>query len=753
MSAMTPADILEYIRAAAEPVSKRDLAGAFRLKDGARIALKKILRQLEEDGQIVKTGGGYTIPEGLPGVTVIEVTEIDIDGDLLARPVEWNAATQGPPPRIEIMPENKGHPSLKPGDRILARLARVEPDLYEARTIKRLDIEEGRVAGLLRIHKNGAVLRPANKKAKLDYDVLPGELNGAKDGDVVVGEIQPARGIKRKSVRILEILGRGDDPRAISLISLSESGLREDFPAAALADAKNLKVPSPEGREDLRGINLITIDGADARDFDDAVFAEKTPEGFHLIVAIADVAHYVRPGSALDAEAQRRGNSTYFPDRVVPMLPEALSNDLCSLRPHEDRASLAVHMWIDGDGVLQRYKFVRALINSKARTTYEQVQHVYDTAPSGGQDLALYKIIAPLYEAFAVLDKARRKRGALELDLPERQVVLDEKGNMTGITQRLRLDSHKLIEEFMILANVAAAQALEARKSPCVYRVHERPSFAKLESAREFIESFGLSLPKGQVVNPAQINQILLQAASLPYSHLISQVILRTQAQARYSPDNQGHFGLALPKYAHFTSPIRRYADLLVHRSLIAACGLGPGGIAPEEIARLSEICDNISATERTSMEAERSAIDRFTAAFLSERIGARFAGRITGVTRFGLFVELAESGADGLVPMRTLPADFYIHDEAAHALIGRRSGRVFRLGASVTVTLMEADGLTGSTLLELFGHENGADIPGMELKPSRRPGGGAPKKGKPGKPRTPVSRHKNKKRGKPKSR
>ncbi len=726
---MNKSDILDLIRSSPDPLSKRDIGLAFGIKgSGVRIALKHILRELEHEGLVSKLGGAYTMPDGLPGVCVIEVSDIDIDGDVFARPVEWDNEAQGEPPRIEIMPGKKGHTTLKPKDRALVRLKRIDETLYEGAVIKALDSAEGRVMGLLRITKGGGgYIQPADKKNRNEFEVSPNDLGEAKDGDLVVGEVQPSPNLKRKKARIIQVIGKRDDPKAISLISLNEAGIEERFPDEVLKECEGLHVPTTKNREDLRGIPLVTIDGADARDFDDAVWAEKTDDGgFHLIVAIADVAYYVRPGSALDREAQKRGNSTYFPDRVVPMLPEALSNDLCSLRPREDRACMAMHMWIDAGGGLQRHKIVRGLMRSEARLTYEEVQHGFDT--NSHEQLSLIK---PLYEAFAVLDKARQTRGALDLDLPEKQVIIDDKGNMTGVKVRERLDAHKLIEEFMVLANVAAAKTLEKKNAPCVYRIHDRPSAEKLDSAREFLESFNLSLPKGQVTQPKQINYILQKAKSLPYSHLISIVILRTQSQAVYSPQNIGHFGLALKRYGHFTSPIRRYADLLVHRSMVRAYGLGPGGLDEGEEARLDEICEHISTTERTSMVAERSAIDRFTAAFLSEQIGAEFAGRITGVTRFGLFVELNESGADGLVPMKSLSNDFYVHDEKAHALIGRRTGAVFRLGASVTVRLKEADGLTGSTVLELVGHERGADIPGMELKTSPQNKRGGKNRGK----------------------
>lgn len=728
--ALDKSEILKFIRSAPQAVSKREIAHAFGIKGGEhRVALKQILKALEKEGAIAKQpGGDYSVPDSLPNVEIIEVREISVDGEIWGVPAEWDEELRGPRPKIEIMPDKKHFPVMREHSRALCRLKRISEDFYEAYIIKPLDTAHGLVMGLIRTRKSGAVLIPSDKKAKADFDVNPGDLNGARDGDLAVGEIQPGRGLKRKRVRITRVIGRQDDPRAISLISLHENGLREEWPPSVIKDTEGMKVPDTHGREDLRKIPLVTIDGIDARDFDDAVFAEKDKNGFHLIVAIADVAYYVRAGSALDKEAQRRGNSTYFPDRVVPMLPEALSNDLCSLRPHEPRACLAVHLWIDAHGQLHKYKFVRGLMKSAARLTYEQVQAARDGLADDVTGPLLESVVAPLYEAYAVLDAARRKRGALDLDLPERQILIDADGNMSGVKKRDRLDSHKLIEEFMILANVAAASALEDKDNPktlpCVYRIHDKPSFDKLESVREFVESLGLSLPKGQVTQPSQINGVLRQGAQSPYSHLISQVILRSQAQAVYSTRNIGHFGLALSRYAHFTSPIRRYADLMVHRALIKAYGLGPGGLEDEEISRMDEICQNISLTERVSMEAERSAVDRFTAAWLSERVGAEFQGKISGVTRFGLFVTLDESGADGLIPMRALGDDFYEHDERAHALIGRRKGKVFRLGAAVTVRLMEADGLTGSTVLELSGvSRNGADIPGFQARarPSSR--------------------------------
>lgn len=714
-------DILDILAQSDKPLTKREIMRAFGIKGDDRRDVKEQLRALEKDGKITRQPGQtYALPEALPAVIVVEIADIDIDGDVFARPVDWNEERQGKPPCIEIVPDKKGHPALKERDRALVRSKKLSAKLYEGRVIRRLDDEKGRVIGLIRRQKKGFILIPADKKAKHDFIIDAQDIGGAGDGDLAVGEIQPARGLKQKKVRVVEVIGRRDNPRAISLIALYEAGLNEKFPDKVVAQTKGMRVPPLGKREDLRPIPLVTIDGADARDFDDAVFAEKTENGFHLIVAIADVAHYVPFGSALDREAYKRGNSTYFPDRVVPMLPEALSNDLCSLRPHEERASLGFHLWIDEAGNLTRYKVFRGLIQSAARLTYEQVQAARDGNPDETTRPLIKTVIEPLYAAYEILACAREKRGALELDLPERQIIIDENGNMTGVTNRVRYDSHKLIEEFMILANVATAQALEAKKAPCVYRIHDRPKQEKLDSAREFVETFGLSLPKGGVAKPAQINHLLTKAAEMPYSHLISEVILRCQSQAVYSPENIGHFGLALTRYAHFTSPIRRYADLIVHRSLIRAYGLGDGGLDQEESVTLEERAAHISQTERTSMEAERAAVDRFTATWLANRIGETFGGKINGVTRFGLFVTLDENGADGLVPMRSLGGDFFVHEEKQHALIGRRTGRIYRLGAPVRVRIAEADPLTGSSVFELVGDES-ADLSGVKFKTTNK--------------------------------
>lgn len=698
-------EVLSFIRNSPVPVGKREIAREFRLRGDDRIALKALLKELESDGSVERDRARRLAPPAaLPAVSVLEVVEIDTDGEVLARPITWTS--EEPPPKIFMQPERRGHPALLPGDRVLAQLQRQNDRTYTGRTIRKLEkTGSARVLGIYEMTPDGARLRPTDKRQRAEFMVTPAHSGDAVSGELVVAEVLPSSRFGMKQAKVVERLGDIANPRSISLIAIHSQDLPTVFSEAALEEAERAEKPTLEGRTDLRDIPLVTIDGADARDFDDAVWAEPDPVvegGWHIVVAIADVAFYVRPGKPLDRDAFRRGNSAYFPDRVVPMLPEALSNDLCSLRPGEDRACMAVHMWIDAQGELKRHQFVRGLMRSAARLTYEQVQDAREGQPDDTTGPLLDTVIAPLYAAYEVLNAARIRRGTLELDLPERQVKLDEAGGVVEITPRKRLDSHRLIEEFMICANVAAAEALEARSMPCLYRVHDQPSMEKLETLRGFLQGLGYSLNKG-TLKPVDFTRILERARDTDETSLISEVVLRSQAQAAYSPENIGHFGLALRRYAHFTSPIRRYADLIVHRALIRAFGLSPGGLDDNEMARMTEIGDHISSTERRAALAERDAVDRFTAAFLADRVGATFSGRITGVTRFGLFVELDETGADGLVPVSTLPDDQYEHREKEHALVGRRLGKSYRLGASVKVKLTEADPVLGSTLFALL--------------------------------------------------
>ncbi len=406
---------------------------------------------------------------------------------------------------------------------------------------------------------------------------------------------------------------------------------------------------------------------------------------------------------------EQRGNSVYFPDRVLPMLPHALSSNLCSLRPGEDRACLAMHMWLDAGGNTRRYRLERTIMRSHARLTYEQVQ----AAADGGADehtLPLIgTVIGPLYGAFAALLNAREKRGTLDLDVPEVQVRLDESGRPVGAQGRARLDSHRLIEELMIAANVAAAEILEQASAPCMYRVHDRPDPVKIEALVQLLDSLGLARGRGVLAKPKDLTRLIHRLDSPELAQLVSTLVLRAQSQAAYSPSNLGHFGLNLGRYAHFTSPIRRYADLLVHRALIRALKLGEGGLAAvpggEDWAELGA---DLSRRERRAMEAERSAMDRFLAILMAGEVGSSFAATVTGVQRFGLFVRLDETMAEGLIPIARLGEEYFSHDAARHVLRGERSGTVFALGDRVRVELTEVDVVSGQLAFRQLEHTPG---------------------------------------------
>jgi ribonuclease R len=655
----------------------------------------------------------------LPELGVLAITDVDLDGEMRGRPLSWPAELDAPDIPVVAEP---GAPALAVGERAVVRYRRGE-DGFEARIVRAV-VEEKRdhVLGIYRRDPEGGRIEPTDRKIRSEFRVARAHDMGAADGEIVLAEIEPQQRFGLAQARIVERIGDSNNPRAFSLIAIQTHGIPTVFPQEALDLAAEARPVALGDRDDLRHIPLVTIDGADARDFDDAVWAERDPEdehGWHALVAIADVSWYVRPADALDRTARERGNSVYFADRVVPMLPEDLSNELCSLKPGVERAAIAVHLFIDGDGNLRRHRFVRGLMRSAARLTYEEAQAAIDGAPSDLTRPLVAPVLRPLYGVFHALERARQKRGTLDLDLPERQILLDSMGRIARVETRQRLDSHRLIEELMIAANVAAAETLERLRQPCMYRVHDVPDAAKLAALREFLGSLGiagLQLAKGQAVRPHHFNDILKKSAGTPFETLVHQLVLRSQAQAVYSPRNLGHFGLALRRYAHFTSPIRRYADLLVHRALVAGQNFGAGGLPPTELDAFVETGEHVSMTERRAAAAERSASDRYLAAFLAERVGARFHGRISGVTRAGLFVSLHETGADGLVPMRSLPGDFYVHDEAHHRLVGRRTRRRFTLGDQLMVRLAEANTVTGSLLFALAD-----DQPPRPVGPAKR--------------------------------
>ena len=684
--------IRDFIRGATGRVGKREVERAFRLGPEHRVALRALLKDLAGEGVIAPAGHRRFAPPGrLPDSTVVQITGTDPEGDAVGRPVGWEGS--GPPPMVLMVAEHRDAPALAPGERVLARLRPIGGNKYEGRTLKRLTDAPGRVLGVFRKTSGGGRIQPTDRRQKAEWQVAAGDMEGAEDGEIVLATPLPSRSYGLKSARIVERLGRMGDARSVSLVCIHTHDIPTVFPPTAIEQAEAAG-PVPLGRrEDLRAIPLVTIDGEDARDFDDAVFADADGDGHRLIVAIADVAHYVGPGSPLDRAGWERGNSVYFPDRVVPMLPEALSNGWCSLRPDEERGCLFVEMRVDASGRKTAHRFGRGLMRSAARLTYDQVQEAQDR----GDDLGLP--IPALYAAFRALLAARQARGTLDLDLPERKVTLDAEGQVLAITPRPRLDSHRLIEEFMVLANVAAAEALEKLHLPCVYRIHAPPSDEKMEALRSFLHGMSVTLPPQGQVHPRDLDAVLKQVADTDAAPLVNEVVLRSQSQAQYSPDNIGHFGLALPRYAHFTSPIRRYADLCVHRALIRGLGAGPDGLTDAESARLEDTAEHITATERRAALAEREAIDRYLAAYMADKTGAQFDARISGVTRFGLFVTLSATRASGLVPLSALPDDFWMHDEATKSLTGRRTRVSYHLAQPIEVRLVEASPVTGGLI------------------------------------------------------
>ncbi|WP_422035715.1 ribonuclease R [Reyranella sp.] len=701
-------ELLAFIRDSETPVGKREIARAYGLKGDQRIELKELLRDLRDAGEITPDRAKtFRHPESLSDMVVLEIVSVDGDGHLLAVPRRHDDDKDGPPPRIEVTaPASRTVPAPAVGDRVLASMKRRGKNTYEAKVVRRLGSGPKKILGLYEEPpgRNGlGLVTPTDRKLRREFDVRPSDRNGALPGDIVW--IEETGGALARRARVVERIGPMSDPRTVSLISIAANDIPVDFPDAAIEEADKAKAAPLGHRLDLRDVPLVTIDGEDARDFDDAVFAEPDPGhagGWRILVAIADVAWYVRHDRPLDRAAYRRGTSVYFPDRVVPMLPEKLSNHWCSLVPHEDRPVLVAEMWIDGNGHLKRHKFHRAMMRSAARLTYNRVQRAMNGTPDAEIEPLMDEVVRPLYGAFRVLLAAREARGALDLDLPERQVTLGKDGHIATIGVRERLDSHKLIEEFMVLANVAAAQALEQRQAPCLYRVHDQPDLAKLEALREFLGTLGIKVPTGQRLRPADLNRVLHEVADKPVSQLVSQTVLRSQSQAVYSPDNLGHFGLALARYAHFTSPIRRFPDLIVHRALIAAFGLGEGGLSSEDKGRFTEFGEHLSMCERRAVAAERGAMDRYVAAFMAGHVGAVFPGRVNGVTRFGLFATLEGTGADGLIPIRSLGQEFFRHDEGRQVLIGERTGETFGLGDRLQIKLVEADMATGGLLFEI---------------------------------------------------
>jgi len=737
----TAADLLAFIAREHElqggktqgKIGKREIARAFNIRGPDRIALKHMLKTLESEGAIERRRKGLHKAGTLPSVVLVDVLARNADGDLLAAPAEWND-TQGPSPKILVMSSAKtsfktGQPALAPGDRALLRvefLREVEPHepTYIGRVIRLLPRAKADILGIFRANlSGGGRVVPVDKKnvSRGELSISPGDEGLACDGDLVAVEPLRMARLGLTAAKVRERLGALDNEKNISLIALHTHRIPHVFRPKVLDEAERASSVGLSHPEDWRDIPFVTIDPEDAKDHDDAVHAEEDPDpvnpgGYNLHVAIADVAAYVRPGSALDEEARERGNSVYFPDRVVPMLPERISNDLCSLRPGKERPAVAVRLVIGPDGHKIGHSFHRVMMRSAAKLSYVEAQALIDAAPQEAVERPEAPLLKSLHAAYRALKISRDKRGPLDLDLPERKILLNDRGEVEAVITPPRLNTHRLIEEFMILANVAAAETLEKRNLAFVYRVHDEPALEKLNSLEDFLASIGIKFGKGQVIRAALFNAILGRVRGTQNEHIVNEVVLRSQAQAEYAVENYGHFGLNLRRYTHFTSPIRRYADLLVHRALIEALQLEPNSQISMERSELAEIAASISAAERRAMAAERETNERLIAAHLSGQIGASFTGRISGASNAGLFVKLDETGADGFIPAACLGHDYFRYDPAGHALIGTHGGRTHRLGDPVTVRLIEAAPLAGALRFEL--QEN--DDRSTRFNPSR---------------------------------
>ncbi|HEX8655234.1 MAG TPA: RNB domain-containing ribonuclease [Allosphingosinicella sp.] len=786
----TREQILEFIQSSDQPAGKREIARAFGLSGQDKIALKRLLADMTDEGLIdAVPGRAFHKMGGVPKVTVLRVVDVDEDGQAWAVPERWEADM--PEPRLRVLErKGRGSAALGVGDRVLARTEQRGTG-YAAHPMKKLLKGSELVLGVVHLEGEGGFwLRPVEKKERRELPIS--EIGPAGPGDLVLAE--KVGRPPRLTARVSEVLGDPFAPRSFSLIAIHKLGIPHEFPERVLEEAERVARQPLGDREDLTHIPIVAIDPADARDHDDAVWAAPdddpaNPGGWKAIVAIADVSFYVRPGSALDKEARKRGNSVYFPDRVVPMLPETLSAEICSLKEGEDRAALACHLQVAKDGALKSWRFTRARVRIAANIAYEDAQAAIDILPGtgrgtarsaveGAQHLAqpplhhpsdgppprpgeervevfsspcsmpeieaveppvepalVQTVLKPLWACWRALYKAREKRAPLELDLPERQVVLDEKGRITSVAPRERLDAHKLIEDYMIAANVAAAKALEAKKAPVMYRDHEPPGREKLVALKDYLKTFGVEFALGQVIRPATFNHVIERIGEADFRPQVMEQILRTQTQAYYAPDNKGHFGLALGSYAHFTSPIRRYADLVVHRALVRAYGLGEGGMTDAEAEAMEVTGELISQLERRAMEAERDTLDRYVAAYLSERVGDIVDCRITGVQPFGFFATVEGLGGDGLVPVSTLGTEYFRYDEASQSLVGEQTEETFASGRRLKLRLVEANPVSGGLRFEL---------PDASYAPSRpRRDGGEQRRGQGRRGRPSNIRHK----------
>jgi ribonuclease R len=679
------AAIIQFMERSGRPLRRREIAEGLRVAgDDAGEILRRRLRAMVNDGQLIKNRrGAYGLAARM---------------DLVAGRVSAHRDGYG-----FVMPDEGGDDLFLPsrqmrqvlhGDRVLASVVGVDQRGRREGKIREI-LERAHTAIVGRyVEESGvALVVPDNPRITQDILVPLSDKRGAKPGQVVVAEIVRQPGPQQPPLgRIVEILGQAGAPGMATEIAIRDFALPHEWPdgvedeAAAFGEAVSDDLLS--GRKDLRDLPLVTIDGADARDFDDAVFARRTRTGWRLVVAIADVSSYVEPGTRLDNEAQERGTSVYFPNRVIPMLPEALSNGLCSLKPGEDRLCLACDMSIDAQGAVIRSRFVAAAMHSHARLTYEQVWHYLEEGKleARSDSGAVRANLDDLHALYRVLREARLRRGAIEFDSQEVAFHFDASGAVDELATVQRNDAHMLIEECMILANVEAARFLQRERLPAPFRVHAAPPELKVEALVQFLAGQGIRTRWREQPKPRDFERVVEQARGRPDEKLIMQVLLRSQSLAVYKPENGGHFGLALQAYCHFTSPIRRYPDLLVHRAIHHRIGRGKADDYLYTRAQMERLSDRCSRSERRAEEASRDVDERLKCIYMERHVGDLFEGMVSGVTSFGLFVQLDYGAVSGLLHVTGLPNDYYHFDPVAHRLTGERRNRVFQLADRLRV-------------------------------------------------------------------
>ncbi|HKJ71111.1 MAG TPA: ribonuclease R [Gammaproteobacteria bacterium] len=687
--------ILDFLREqTSAPASEAFIAEGLGLTaEDQATALNRRLRAMERDGQLIRTRRDlYGLPERMDLVKGTVKAHPDGFGFLIPEDRDQKDLFLSPREMRQVL-----H-----GDRVVARISgydkRGRPEGTIARVVER---GQDKVVGRFDQEDGVSFVVPDESRISQNFLVPPGEEGGAKAGEYVTVQIIHQPTPKRQPTgRVIEIIGEHLNTEVETEIVLRKHGIPHEWPEEVLEAADKTPgsvAPDAIGdREDLRALPLVTIDGADAQDFDDAVFAEKAGDGFRLIVAIADVSSYVTPNSSLDKEGYHRGNSTYLPNRVVPMLPEALSNGICSLNPGVDRLTLACEMHIDSAGQVDQYRFFEAVMHSHARLTYKEVAAMMEDndAETRAQHEHVLGQLETLYELYATLHKARRERGAIEFEGLDTEILFGENNQIEMIVPYTRRDAHRLIEECMLAANESAARLFVENEEPALFRVHEPPSAEKLENLRDFLKTIGLAEGLEDPPTPQSFSKVLNQARERRDAHLVETVMLRSMQQAQYRPDPVGHFGLSYDHYTHFTSPIRRYPDLVVHRRIKDLLAGRRVKEAKKEAFKenLAAIGEHTSTTERRSELAEREMVDWLKCQYMQDRIGEEYDGVIAGVTGFGVFAELSEMHVEGLIHITNLEDDYYHFDPVHHLLRGERSGRVFQLGDPIRARVAKVD-------------------------------------------------------------